>query len=231
MGPHDGAVEPTPPPSPDPNPVRTKGRRLRRLELASGWSVVVVLVVGLVAGGPWFLFVPALAFGALVAANTVAAVQRRGPEEQALTPGRLARAVVDHDPVVVPATWAPRRRARERERREGTLGYSEGRLRFTVAALPSGRSARSTAPDLAGVHLLDAEPWELCLGPAPTLWHPQLVVVQGSTTHVLDLSPGWDLAAVGVGVHVAGEWHRQLGEIGVRTSAGPGSPPPAPGRR
>ena len=230
MTPHDGAGEPAEPSAPDPNPVRTRGRRLRRLELALGWLVVVVLVVGLVAGGPWFLFVLALASGALVAANTVAALQRRGPEEQALTPGRLARAVADHDPVAVPASWAPRRRAPERERHEGTLGYGGGRLRFTVTSVPSGRGGRSSAPELAGVHLLDAEPWELRLGPAPTLWRPQLVVIQGSTTHVLDLSPGWDLASIGVGVHVAGEWHRQLAEIGVRPSADPGTPPPAPGR-
>lgn len=198
--------------APDPNPVRRRARARRRAELVAGWAAVVVLVVVLLLGGPWFLIVLLLALGAAVAANTVAAVKGRVPEETALTPGRLARATADRDPVSVTASWAPRRGAADRQRRDGRLTWSDGRLSFTV----SGEAPRRGAPDqLAGVTLFDAEPWELRLGPAPTLLHPQLVLEQGDTTHVVELTAGWDIATVGVGVLVAGEWHRQLVEVGV----------------
>ncbi|MCU0311749.1 MAG: hypothetical protein MUE36_12510 [Acidimicrobiales bacterium] len=199
--------------NPEPGELRARGRRRREVELAIGWVVVVALAVGLGAGGPWFLVIPLGAIGALAGANTVALAQRRGPEETTLSPGRLLRAGPDHDPVAVDATWAPERRARERRRQVGRLTWAAGRLSFVADATPSGADRRG--PPMV---LLDAEPHELRLGPAPTLWRPELVLLQGDTTHVLDLVPGWDIAEVGVGVLVAGEWYRQLREVGVRPS-------------
>ncbi|MCD9624430.1 hypothetical protein [Rhabdothermincola salaria] len=206
-----------PAPHADPNPLRSRARRRRRVELLAGWVVLVVLVVALVAGGPWLLVIPGLAVAALVLANTVAAATGRGPEEQALTPGRLSRAAPDRDPVAVPATWAPRRHAPDRHRHEGQLRWGDGRLRFTVERAAAGRRTTAASP-LSGMCLLDAEPWELRLGPAPTLWRPQLVLHHGADTHVLDLCPGWDLAGVGVGVLLAAEWHHQLEGVGVDTA-------------
>ena len=202
-------------PHADPNPVRSRARRRRRIELLAGWVVLALVVVGLLAGGPWFLVVPALVVGALVLSNTVAAATGRCPEERALTPGRLARAGPDHDPVAVPVTWRPRRRAPDRQRHEAQLGWGDGRVRITVEGPATAR--RSSASPLAGTRILDAEPWELGLGPPPTLWRPHLVLHHGSDTHVVDLCPGWDLAHVGVGVLLATEWHRQLTAVGVGT--------------
>lgn len=177
----------------------------------------MTLLVLLLGGGPWFLIIPLGAFGALVAANTVALVRGRGPEELALTPGRLARAEYDDDPVSVPATWAPRRRARDRDHHDGHLTWTGHRLTFVVDAMPTRRG--KAPPTLAsGLVLLDAAAWELHLGPPPTLLRPHLVVIEGTTTHVLDLSPGWDIASIGVGVLVAGEWYRQLVDVGVKPS-------------
>lgn len=178
--------------------------------------VVVVLLGLLIAGGPWFLIIPIGAFGALVAANTVALVRGRGPEEQALTPGRLARAAADHDPVSVAATWSPRRRAPERQRYEGHLTWTGHRLVFVVDGTPPARGKAPPASTV-GLVLLDATTSEVRLGPPPTLLRPQVVVVEGTTTHVLELCPGWDIASIGVGVLLAAEWHRQLGDLGVTT--------------
>ena len=183
----------------------------------TGWAIVTVLVMALWTGGPWFLIIPLGGLGALVVANTVAAVRGRGPEEQALTPGRLLRAVPDDDPVVVEATWAPRRRAPDAQRHEGLLTWRAGRLSFTAHAA-GDRTGRPRGVLPAGTALLDAGPHELELGPPPTLWRPQLVLHQGDATHVIDLSPAWDMASIGVGVLVAGEWYRQLLEVGIRPS-------------
>jgi len=204
-------------PHADPNPVRSRARRRRGVALAVGWALLVALVVALLVGGPWFLVIPALAVGALVLANTVAAATGRGPEEQALPPGRLSRAGPDRDPVSVPATWSPRRHAADRDRHDGHLSWGDGRLRFVVEEAPSGRRSTTVGP-LAGVCILDAEPWELRLGPTPTRWRPQLVLHVGGDTHRLDLCPGWDLAGGGVGVLLAVEWHRQLAEVGVEAA-------------
>jgi hypothetical protein len=202
--------------SPDPNPVRRRARRRRELEIIAWWVVVLVLSVVLVAGGPWFLIIPIGAFGALVAANTVALARRRGPEEQALTPGRLARAAADQDPVVVAATWSPRRRAPERQRHDGHLSWSGHRLAFSADTPSPARGKAAVAP--IGLVLLDAAITELRLGPPPTLLRPQVVLIEGSTTHVLDLCPGWDIASIGVGILLADEWYRQLSDLGVTTS-------------
>lgn len=184
------------------------------MEIGFWWVVVVVLVVVLLGGGPWFLIIPIGAFGALVSANTVALVRGRSPEEQALTPGRLTRATGHDDAFSVAATWAPRRRAPERQRHDGRLTWNGHRLTFVAEGTPSQRG-KGPAPLTAGHVLLDAAPWELRLGPRPTLLRPQVVVVEGTTVHVLDLCPGWDIASIGVGVVLADEWYRQLGEVGV----------------
>ncbi len=160
---------------------------------------------------------PLGALGALVVANTFALARGHGPEEKALTPGRLLRAADDDDPVVIEATWAPQRRARDRQRHDGLLSWAAGRLSFTAYPVDdrTGRSRHVIPP---GTALLDAEPHELHLGPPPSLWRPQLVLHQGHATHVIDLSPAWDIASIGVGVLVAGEWYRQLVEVGIRPS-------------
>jgi hypothetical protein len=196
--------------------VRRRARRRRRIEVVTWWVVVLVLTVVLVAGGPWFLIIPIGAFGALVAANTVALARGRGPEEQALTPGRLVRAAADDDPVVVAATWSPRRRAPERQRHDGHLSWSGHRLVFSADAPSPQRGKVPVAP--IGLVLLDATPAELRLGPPPSLLRPQVVLFEGTTTHVLDLCPGWDIASIGVGILLADEWYRQLSDLGVTTT-------------
>lgn len=201
----------------DPNPVRTRARARRRVELIGAWVLVGLLTAALLTAGPWVLVVPLGFFVVVVAVNTLALAQRRGPEERALTPGRLARAGPDDDPVSVPAEWAPRRHAPERRRHQGRLGFDGTRVSFVVDHGPTGRQAGTGSP-LAGLAVLDAEPWELRLGPPPTLWRPQLVLYRDDTVHLLDLVPGWDLAGVGVGVLVAGAWYDQLREIGVRVA-------------
>lgn len=208
--------DPSDPDLSDPNPARSRGRRRRRLQLIAWWLVVGALLAALLGGGPWYLIIPLGVLGALVVANTAALVNHRGPEEQALSPGRLARATIAHDAVSVTATWAPRPRARDRQRHEGRLTWAGGRLTFT--AQPTSTRREGAPRELVGLGLLDADPTELRLGSRPTLWHPDLVVVQGETTHVLDLRPGWDIASIGVGVLVADEWYRQLVEMGVTPS-------------
>ena len=201
----------------DPNPVRRRARLRRRIEIVGWWVVVTVLLSALLTGGPWFLIIPIGAFGALVAANTVALVRGRGPEEHALTPGRLARTAADHDPFAVPATWSPRRRAPERQRHDGLLGWTGHRLVFTADGIPSAPGTTS-AEVTVGMVLLDASTGELRLGPPPSLLRPQIVLHQGTATHILDLCPGWDIASVGVGVLLATEWYHQLADLGVTTS-------------
>ena len=204
-------------PRADPERLRRRARARRRNELLAGWALVTVVAIALWTGGPWFLIVPLGALGALVTANTVASARGRCPEEQALTPGRLLRATADADPVAVEATWAPRRRARDAQRHTGLLTWGRGRLCFTAHAI-ADRTGREQGALPPGTALLDAEPHELRLGPPPSLWRPQLVLHHGGTTHVIDLSPAWDMASIGVGVLIAGEWYRQLLEVGVRPS-------------
>jgi hypothetical protein len=200
-------------PAPD-RQVRRRARRWRAVQLV-GWAVLDAALAGwLVAGGPWFSSLAVVLLTVEVAANAVVLVRHRGPEDLALSPGRLRQAVDHHDTVLVPATWSPARRSGERRRQDGQLGWVAGRLTFTVSGPSGGARARPGSPDLQGVVLLDAEPWELRLAPEPTWARPPLVVHHGSTVHVLELAPAWDLT-VGVGAMVAAEWWRQLREVGV----------------
>jgi hypothetical protein len=177
------------------------------------WAVVLICLLLLTAGGPWFLFLPVAVVGVLVVTNTLIIVRRTGPEENALEPGRLARADADRDDGV--AVWAmrsPRRRATDRARRTGTLAYVGGRLRFTV---DSGHGAPGTDDDpLADVTVLDAPSRQLELGPRPHWLRPALAVTHDGTHHLFDLSPPFDLGAGAVGAVVSAAWWDQLVDRG-----------------
>jgi len=192
-----------------------------------GWAALdLVFVVWALSGGPWYLFVPIGVLTVEVVANGVVLLRHRGPEDLALWPGRLRQASAERDTVSVPATWSPARRAGERRRQEGQLAWVAGRLTFTVAGPVGGTGDRGGRADLRGMVLLDAEPWELRLGPTPTWRRPQLVVHDATTAHLFDLSPVWDLT-VGVGALVAAEWWHQLHEVGLAAPDGATDGPPA----
>jgi hypothetical protein len=154
----------------------------------------------------------------LVVANTIVIVRHTGPEETALEPGRLELADRSHGDVV--AVWASRSpKARsERGRRTGTLAYEGRRLSFTVDPLPD---AKADADPLGGRAVLDAPVADVELGRRPGLLRPALVVSHDGTTHVLDLSPGFDLGAGAVGAVVAQAWWDQLAERGARGTMAP----------
>lgn len=197
------------------NPVRQKARFRRMAVLLGWWAVVLIGLLLLTAGGPWWLILPVGVVGVLVVANTVVIVRHTGPEEAALEPGRLALADSDRDESV--AVWAsrsPRHGTGERGRRPGTLAYGGGRLTFTVDPL-TGRRAGGDDP-LADVTILDAPAPRLELGPRPNALRPALVVTHEGTRHVIDLSPAFDLGAGAVGAVVARAWWEQLVEVGAR---------------
>lgn len=208
------------PPAPAVNPVRQKAHFRRMAVLLGWWALVLIGLLLLTAGGPWWLIVPVGVVGVLVVANTVVIVRHTGPEETALEPGRLALADTDRDEsVAVWASRAPRHGTGERGRRPGTLAYAGGRLRFTTDSF-TGRRADADDPladdHLADVTVLDASPRELELGPRPNALRPALVVTHDGTRHVLDLSPSFDLGAGTVGAVVARAWWEQLAELGAR---------------
>jgi hypothetical protein len=207
------AEQPTAPPV---NPTRQKARFRRMAVLLGWWAIVLVGLLLLTAGGPWWLILPVGVVGVLVVANTIVIVRHTGPEETALEPGRLALADTDRDESV--AVWAarsPRQGSRERQRRPGTLAYTGGRLSFTFDPL-TGKKGDGDDP-LADVTVLDATPRELELGRRPNALRPALVVTHDGTRHVLDLSPPFDLGAGAVGAVVARAWWEQLAELGART--------------
>lgn len=203
------------PPAPAVNPVRQKARFRRMAVLLGWWALVLIGLLLLTAGGPWWLILPVGVVGVLVVANTVVIVRHTGPEENALEPGRLALADADRDEsVAVWASRAPRHGTGERGRRPGTLSYVGGRLSFTVDP-PTGRRADADDP-LADVTILDAPPRQLQLGSRPNPLRPALVVTHDGTRHVFDLSPAFDLGAGAVGAVVARAWWDQLVELGAR---------------
>jgi hypothetical protein len=203
--------------APAPNPTRSKARFRRMAVLLGWWAFVLVGLLFLSSGGPWWLVLPVGVMGVLVVANTLVIVRHTGPEETALEPGRLARADADRDDAV--AVWAsrsPRPRGGDRSRRTGTLTYAGGRLGFTVD--PATHRRPGTDDPLADVAILDAPVRQIELGGRPTLVRPALVAVHDGTRHVFDLSPQFDLGAGAVGAVVAAAWWDQLVEVGARTA-------------
>jgi hypothetical protein len=203
---------------PDPTPVRSKARLRRMAVLLVWWAVALIGLFWLVIGGPLLILLPVGLVAVLVVANTIVIVRRTGPEETALEAGRLEEADRSRgDGVAVWATRSPRARS-ERGRRSGTLAYGGRRLSFTVDALPDGKADDDP---LGGLAVLDAPVDEVELGRRPSLMRPALVVAHGGTTHVLDLSPGFDLGAGAVGAVVTQAWWDQLAERGARATMAP----------
>jgi hypothetical protein len=185
--------------------------------LLGWWAVALIGLFWLVIGGPLLILLPVGLVAVLVVANTIVIVRRTGPEETALEAGRLEEADRSRgDGVAVWATRAPRARS-ERGRRSGTLAYEGRRLSFTVDPLPD---AKADDP-LGGLAVLDAPVGEVELGPRPSLVRPALVVTHDGTTHVLDLSPAFDLGAGAVGAIVSQAWWDQLAERGARATMAP----------
>ena len=123
------------------NPVRQKARFRRMAVLLAWWALVLIGLLLLTAGGPWWLILPVGVIGVLVVTNTIVIIRHTGPEEYALEPGRLAEADTDRDDAVaVWATRAPRHGGRDKDRRTGTLGYAGGRL--TLHQRPGRRPGR-----------------------------------------------------------------------------------------
>jgi hypothetical protein len=201
---------------PDPNPVRSKARFRRMAVLLGWWALVLVGLLLLTSGGPWWLILPIGVVGVLVVANTLVIVRHTGPEEAALEPGRLAAATSARDDgVAVWASRSPRPRSGDRSRRSGTLAYAGGRLSFTVDPV-AGR--RDGDDPLADVTVLDAPARQLELGRRPRWLRPSLVVTHQGIRHVFELSPPSDLGAGPVGAVVAAAWWDQLVEVGARTA-------------
>lgn len=197
--------------TPDSNPTRARARSRRNINLVVWWGVALLLLFGLSIGGPWILILPLIVIGALVAANTIQVVRGDGAEQHAIAPGRLAQASADDDPVAVPVTRAPNRR--EKGRRRGVLHFARGHLSFTFGADPKTRSSKRD-DDLEGTMIFDAAPYEITLGPRPTIMRPQLVLVIDAITHVIEFTMPEDLAAGMLGKVVASEWYDQLLELG-----------------
>jgi len=200
--------------TPDPNPTRARARSRRNISLVVWWGIALLLLFALSIGGPWILVLPLIVIGALVATNTIQVVRGDGAEQHALAPGRLAQATTDDDPVAVPVTRAPDRR--EKGRRRGVLHFARGHLSFTFGATPRSRSAKRD-DDLVGTMIFDAAPYEITLGPRPSMMRPQLLLVIDGTNHVIEFTMPEDLAAGMLGKVVAGEWYDQLLELGAKS--------------
>jgi hypothetical protein len=204
---------------PAPNPTRSRARFRRMAVLLLWWAFVLIGLLFLTSGGPWWLILPVGVMGVLVVTNTLVIVRHTGPEEHALEPGRLALADTSRDDgVAVWASRSPRHGGRDRSRRAGTLAYAGGRLSFTVDPVADGKG-RGDDP-LADVTVLDAPVRQIELGGRPTMVRPSLALTHAGTRHVFDLSPPFDLGAGAVGAVVAAAWWDQLAEVGART---PGS--------
>ena len=200
--------------TPDPNPTRARARSRRNISLVAWWGIALLLLFALSIGGPWILVLPLIVIGALVATNTIQVVRGDGAEQHALAPGRLAQATTDDDPVAVPVTRAPDRR--EKGRRRGVLHFARGHLSFIFGATPRSRSAKRD-DDLVGTMIFDAAPYEITLGPRPSMMRPQLLLVIDGTNHVIEFTMPEDLAAGMLGKVVAGEWYDQLLELGAKS--------------
>jgi len=200
--------------TPDPNPTRARARSRRNISLVAWWGIALLLLFALSIGGPWILVLPLIVIGALVATNTIQVVRGDGAEQHALAPGRLAQATTDDDPVAVPVTRAPDRR--EKGRRRGVLHFARGHLSFTFGVTPRSRSAKRD-DDLVGTMIFDAAPYEITLGPRPSMMRPQLLLVIDGTNHVIEFTMPEDLAAGMLGKVVAGEWYDQLLELGAKS--------------
>jgi hypothetical protein len=202
---------------PDPNTVRSKARARRGMILALWWGVVLLGLFAVSSGGPPLLIVPVILIGIIVASNTIVVIRGTGPEQQALAPGRLARADTDDDPVTVSATRAPRRNAADRTRRSGDLHYAGHRLRFTFH---EGRQSRADAArpfdPSDEVTVFDVAPHQIHLGTRPSTTRPGLNLTIEGTLHVIEFSPPMDLGAGIVGAIVSAAWYDQLLERGAR---------------
>ena len=201
--------------TPDPNPTRAKARARRNINLVVWWGIALLLLFLLSMGGPWILILPLIVIGALVVTNTIQVVRGDGAEQHAIAPGRLAQATADNDPVAVPVTRAPNRR--EKGRRRGTLHFAGGRLSFTFGPNPKSRS-KTTDEDLEGQTIFDVWPYDIVLGPRPTMMRPQLTLKITGVVHVIEFTMPEDLAAGMLGSVVAGAWFDQLVELGATSS-------------
>ena len=65
--------------------------------------------------------------------------------------------------------------------------------------------------------IFDAAPYEITLGPRPSMMRPQLLLVIDGTNHVIEFTMPEDLAAGMLGKVVAGEWYDQLLELGAKS--------------
>lgn len=203
---------------PDSNRTRVRARARRNLVLLVWWAITILGLFALSIGGPWILVIPVGVIGILVASNTIAVVRQTGPEHNALEPGRLERADRENDPVAVAASRSPRRGAKEKARRQGTLAYSRGRLTFVVHG-QQGRTTRASSVDQAGDQLiLDVAPAELALGMRPTWLRPTLEFTANNTHHFIEFSLPSDLGSGAVGSVVAAAWFDQLVERGAASS-------------
>ncbi|NCY16063.1 MAG: hypothetical protein EBX39_04695 [Actinobacteria bacterium] len=201
----------------DPNTVRSKARARRGMILAFWWGVVLLGLFAVSSGGPPLLIVPVILIAIIVASNTIVVIRGTGPEQQALAPGRLARADTDDDPVMVTATRAPRRNAADRTRRSGELQYGRRRLRFTFNENRQSRADAVRPFDPSEVvTVFDVAPNQVRLGARPTMARPALTLTIDDTMHVIEFSPPMDLGAGVVGAIVAAAWYDQLLERGAR---------------
>ena len=203
--------------TPDPNPVRSKARARRGMVLALWWGVVLLGLFAISSGGPPLLIVPVILIAIIVASNTLVVIRGTGPEQQALAPGRLARADEQDDPITVSATRAPRRHAGDRTRRSGELHYGRRRLRFTFEEHRQTRADATRPFDPSDeVTVFDVAPHQLRLGARPTMSRPGLTFTIADTLHVIEFSPPMDLGAGIVGAIVSAAWYDQLLERGAR---------------
>lgn len=197
------------------NPVQSKARARRGMLLAFWWGIVLLGLFAVSSGGPPVLVVPIILIGIIVASNTIIVIRGTGPEQQALAPGRLARADTDDDPVAVTASRAPKRNGSDRTRRAGVLHYQRRRLRFTYYENLQKRTSASGPIDPAEeITVFDASPRDIRLGPRPTALRPALALTIDGSLHVIEFSPAMDLGAGVIGAIVAGAWFDQLLELG-----------------
>lgn len=205
--------------TPDTNTVRARARARRGMILALWWGVVLLGLFAISSGGPPLLIVPVILIGIIVASNTIVVIRGTGPEQQALAPGRLARADEESDPVSVTATRAPRRNASDRSRRAGELSYERRRLRFTFH---EGGRSRATAADpfdpTDEITVFDVAPGQIALGARPTMTRPGLALTIDGTEHIIEFSPPMDLGAGLVGAIVSAAWYDQLIERGAKVA-------------
>jgi len=205
--------------TPDTNTVRAKARARRGMILAFWWGIVLLGLFAVSSGGPPLLIVPVILIGVIVASNTIVVIRGTGPEQQALEPGRLARADDDNDPISVSATRAPRRNAADRSRRSGELIYERRRLRFVFNERRQSRTTAALPIDPADeITVFDVAPPQIQLGARPTMTRPALALSIDGTEHVIEFSPPMDLGAGVVGAIVSAAWYDQLLERGARSA-------------